>query len=191
MKRRTIVEGVALVSVATILATGAGAAWAGAPHATRSAAQALNPAPRTWHVIAGFSQMLPRGNDSTQAVNQFYPRTLTIYAGDAVQWTVNAFDEPHTVTFGPDRLLRPLEDPQHQLVPQVVDGKQAMVFNPAVIFPSARGPLVEADAGSAKTLLNCGLIGPGVAPGPQSCTVRFPHVGEKRLLLSWAPLEKL
>ena len=61
MKRRSIVEGVALVGVAVILATGAGAAWAGAPHTTRTAAQALNPAPRTWHVVAGFSQMLPHG----------------------------------------------------------------------------------------------------------------------------------
>jgi plastocyanin len=93
MKRRSIVEGVALFGVAMILVTGAGAAWARAPHATRTADQALNPAPRTWHVVAEFSQKLPQGNGSTEAVNQFYPRTLTIYPGDKVTFTDNATNE--------------------------------------------------------------------------------------------------
>jgi plastocyanin len=86
-----------------ILATGAGAVWAGAPHATQTADQALNRVPRTWHVVVGFSQMLPQGNGSTEAVNQFYPRTLTIDPGDKVTFTDNAANEPHTITFGPDR----------------------------------------------------------------------------------------
>lgn len=180
MKRRSIVEGVAFIGVAVILATGAGAswaAWAGAPHATRTADQALNPAPHTWHVVAGFSQMLPTGSGSTEAVNQFYPRMLTIYPGDKVTFTDNAANEPHTVTFGPDRLLRPLEDPKNNAFPKVINGKTVMVLNPAKWFPSAPGPLVETDRGSATHLLNCGLIGPAGTPGPQSCTVTFPYVG--------------
>jgi plastocyanin len=161
-----------------ILATGAGAAWARAAHATRTAAdQALNPAPRTWHVVAGFSQMLPQGNGSTEAVNQFYPRTLTIYPGDKVTFTDNAANEPHTVTFGPDRLLRPLEDPRNDAFLKTINGKKMLVLNPAKWFPSALGRLVETDHGSATHLLNCGLIGPAGTPGVQSCTVTFPYVG--------------
>ena len=52
-----------------------------------------------------------------------------------------------------------------------------MVGNPAVLFPSSRGPLVETDSGSAKTLLNCGFIGPAGAPTAQSCTITFPNLG--------------
>lgn len=179
MKRSPILAGAAVVCLAGVVIA-ASPAWALTHHTARSAharAEMINPPARTWHVIAGFTQVLPTGNGSTETVNQFYPRVLTIYAGDAVRWTINAFNEPHTVTFAPDPLLRKLEDPQNQLVPQVVNGKQVMVFNPAVVFPSSRGPLVETDAGSAQTLLNCGIIGPGVAPGPQSCTVTFPNVG--------------
>ena len=135
------------------------------------------PAPRTWHVIAGFSQALPVGTQNTEAVNQFYPRVLTIHPGDKVTWTVNATNEPHTVSFGPDSLLRPLENPQVQFAPKLVNGKTQLVANPAVFFPSARGPLVETDAGTAKTLVSCGAVGPAGAPTPQSCTITFPNVG--------------
>ncbi|HZS92720.1 MAG TPA: plastocyanin/azurin family copper-binding protein [Chloroflexota bacterium] len=180
MKYSRVLGCIALVGLSGALVAGAGSALAGTAHQARPArvaAQMIGVAPRTWHVIAGFSQALPKGNDSTQAVNQFYPRVLTIYAGDSVRWTVNAFNEVHTVTFAPDPLLRHLEDPQQQILPKVVNGKQVMVFNPAVLFPSARGPLVESDSGSAKTLLNCGFIGPAGTPGAQSCTVTFPNVG--------------
>lgn len=138
----------------------------------------LDPAPRTWHVIAGFSQLLPSGNANTEAVNQFYPRTLTIYPGDRVTWTVNAAQELHTVTFAPDPVLRRLEDPQRQGLPTMINGKQVIVANPAVFFPSSRGPLVERDSGAATTLLNCGGIGPAGVPGAlQTCTITFPNVG--------------
>ena len=170
MKRRSIVEGVALVGVAMILATGAGAAWAGAPHATRTTAQALNPAPRTWHVIAGFTQALPRGNDSTEAVNQFYPRMLTIYAGDAVQWTVNAFDEPHTVTFGPDRLLRPLEDPQHQLVPQVVNGKNGLPTGTRSRPATAPSRITRSSSRRCPRMGRCGTRKAFRSSGPMTTT---------------------
>lgn len=134
-------------------------------------------APTTWHVIAGFSQLLPSDSGNTEAVDQFYPRTLTIYAGDRVTWTINTRNEVHTITFAPDPMLRKLEDPQTQLSMQMVNGKQQLVVNPAVFFPSAQGPLVEQDSGSAKTLLNCGAIGPAGTPNPQSCTITFPNAG--------------
>jgi plastocyanin len=74
-------------------------------------------------------------------------------------------------------VLRRLEDPQVQESLKIVNGKQQLVANPAVFFPSSPGPLVERDAGSAKTLLNCGVIGPVGAPSAQSCTITFPNVG--------------
>jgi len=133
--------------------------------------------PTTWHVIAGFSQLLPSNTGNTEAVNQFYPRTLTIFAGDRVTWTINTQNEVHTVTFAPDPVLRHLEDPQVQIAAKMLGGKQQLVVNPAVFFPSAQGPLVESDSGAAKTLLNCGAIGPNGSPNPQSCTITFPNVG--------------
>ena len=93
---------------------------------TRAAAHMTMPAPKTWQVIAGFNQVLPAGNNNTEAVNQFYPRELTIHPGDKVTWTDNAANEPHTVTFGPDSILRPLENPQAQFSPKMVNGKMVL-----------------------------------------------------------------
>jgi plastocyanin len=145
--------------------------------ATRASAGMTMPAPKTWHVIAGFSQNLPAGNHNTEAVDQFYPRVLTIHPGDKVTWTINSSNEVHTVSFGPDSILRHLEDPQVQFTPKMVNGKMQLVANPAVLFPSARGPLVETDSGSAKTLVNCGAMGPAGSPNAQACTVTFPNLG--------------
>jgi plastocyanin len=166
--------------ISVVLATGAGSAWAlTAPvaHAPHASAQMLNPPPRTWHVIAGFTQAIPTGNGNTEMVNQFYPRRLTIYQGDSVTWTINAHDQAHTVSFGPDPLLRKLENPQNAASPRVINGQKVLVTNPAVFLPSAQRPLVQHDAGFDKTLLNCGMIGPIGTPLPQACTVTFPHLG--------------
>jgi hypothetical protein len=73
--------------------------------------------PTTWHVIAGFSQALPAGTGNNESVNQFYPRTLTIYQGDRVTFTDHEINEPDTVTFGPDARLRPLVDAQRPSAP--------------------------------------------------------------------------
>jgi len=148
---------------------------AGAPPRVLSAPGTV---PRTWQVIAGFSQALPPGSDSTEAVNAFYPRVLTVYAGDAVTWTDNSTREPHTVTFGPVALLRTLEDPRAQMLRATRQGRPILLVNPAVAFPTARGRLVERDPGAGRTLLSCGAIGPsGVPTNPQSCTITFPTVG--------------
>jgi len=165
--------------VALLLVTGLVVGITRGPAAaqTQPQAAAAPTAPTTWHVIAGYSQLLPTGNGNSEAVNQFYPRNLTIYAGDSVTWTVNAQNEAHTVTFAPDAVLRKLEDPQTQASLQTIAGKQQMVLNPTVFFPSAPGTLIERDSGSSKTLLNCGAIGPAGAPSAQSCTVTFPNVG--------------
>ena len=178
--RITRYSGGAIAALAVAGLTLAGApALAATQHssASRHTAATSVVAPTTWHVIAGFTQDLPAGNNSTEAVNQFYPRYFTIHAGDKVVWTNNATNEAHTVTFGPDSILRPLENPQEQFVSKMINGKAQLVVNPAVFFPSSPGPLVETDSGSAKTLVSCGVIGPAGTPNPQSCAITFPNVG--------------
>jgi len=83
-----------------------------------------------YHVLAGDSTEQASG-DASAATDQFFPRKLTIHAGDTVSW-VGAF---HTVTFGPDAVRTELE---HNLIlpSKGADGKTALVFNPRVAFPS-------------------------------------------------------
>ena len=200
MRRTHVAGGIGVLCLAGLLVAGAGAVLAGAPRAAgthHDAAQMLGPAPRTWRVIAGFTQALPAGNANTEMVNQFYPRRLTIYQGDSVTWTINSHSQYHTVTFGPDSRLRWLENPQNQGVRKVINGKKVFVYNPAVLpvyfvhsscRPSGaialvcnptRGPLVERDAGFDRTVLSCGGIvnAPAFPAAPQSCAVTFPNVG--------------
>lgn len=56
-------------------------------------AQSTSSAPRTWHVLIG-------GQSQDQAIQAegYYPRVITIDAGDTVVWTLNT-DEDHSVTF--------------------------------------------------------------------------------------------
>jgi hypothetical protein len=81
MPRTHVVGGIGLLCLAGLLLAGAGSVLAGAPRAApthHGAAQMLGPTPRTWRVIAGFTQILPPGNASTETVNQLYPRRLTM-----------------------------------------------------------------------------------------------------------------
>jgi plastocyanin len=194
-----VLGGIGVLCLAGLFVAGAGAALAGAPRAAgthHGVAQMLGTTPRTWRVIAGFTQALPPGNANTETVNQFYPHTLTIYQGDSVTWTINAHNEYHTVTFGPEPRLRWLEYPPNSGSFKVINGKKVFAFNPAVIpvffAPSScrpsgrialvcsptRGPLVERDAGFDRTVLSCVMISaPAFPAAPQSCTATFPNVG--------------
>lgn len=85
---------------------------------------------RLYHVLAGDSMEQTSG-DASAVTDQFFPRHLTIHAGDTVSW-VGGF---HTVTFGPDAVRTELE--HHLILPsKSTDGKTALVFNPRVAFPS-------------------------------------------------------
>jgi plastocyanin len=169
---------VGALAVAGLIVAGA-PALAATQHtpASRQAADTSMVSPTTWHVIAGFTQVAPAGNQNTEAVNRFFPQVLTIHPGDKVIWTDNSANEPHTITFGPDSIVRPLENPQNQITPKMVNGKMQFVVNPKVFFPFPTGPLVETDSGTDKTLLSCGAIGPVGTPNPQSCTITFPNAG--------------
>src|SRR5205085_9274789 len=56
-------------------------------------AQSTSSGPRTWHVLVG-------GQSKDQAIQAegYYPRVITIDAGDTVVWTLNTGEE-HSVTF--------------------------------------------------------------------------------------------
>lgn len=86
---------------------------------------------QAWLVQAGDG---PEGfNDQANvtASDAFFPRRLTIHAGDTVTW-IGGF---HTVTFGPAALRDQLEQHSLMAMPQS-SGPSQLVLNPKVAFPS-------------------------------------------------------
>jgi len=79
---------------------------------------------RTWSVAIGADSP-----DHAVQILDYYPRTITVNAGDTVTWTMGALYD-HTVTFLSGAHLPPLGIPQK-------DGK--LLFNPQVVF-SQGGP---------------------------------------------------
>lgn len=71
-------------------------------------------APMTWQIQAGGSN----NNEAVQGL-EFYPASLTINAGDTVQWTFPS-GEPHTVSIVPDGQTAP--PPTDPSVPAPVGG---------------------------------------------------------------------
>ena len=93
----------------------------------------VHPRPRPatlYHVLAGDS-MEQQHRDLSAASDVFFPRNLTIHAGDTVSWT-GGF---HTITFGPDAVRQDLE--HHLFVPTMgSDGRPALSLNPRVALPT-------------------------------------------------------
>lgn len=57
----------------------------------------------TKHVTAGIGEMTSNpGGYQQLAIVRFLEGTITIHAGDTVEWTNHDPNEPHTITFGPD-----------------------------------------------------------------------------------------
>src|SRR5438132_496773 len=56
-------------------------------------AQSESSGPRTWHVLIG-----GQSDDKAIQAEGYYPRVITIDAGDTVMWTLNT-GEVHSVTF--------------------------------------------------------------------------------------------
>ncbi|MDR7419154.1 MAG: hypothetical protein QN178_09620 [Armatimonadota bacterium] len=76
----------------------------------------------TWTIRAGSS----RDSQALQAL-LFLPKAITINEGDSVQWAVGAGD--HTIYFPANKRSPDL------IVPGTSKGE--LLFNPAVVFPSA------------------------------------------------------
>lgn len=78
-----------------------------------------------WELAAG-------ANDGLIEAMMFMPETLTIKPGDTVRWTNYSTVEPHTVTFAGGA------DAPELVIPEPVgDGPPKLVYNPAVLAPTA------------------------------------------------------
>jgi plastocyanin len=133
---------------------------AGISHAAigQQAATPAPTAPATYKVTAGFG-------DRGGAANIFAPQVVEIYAGDTVTWTRGGDLEPHTISFGPPRLLDKLAADLLAPVPQQA-GPPLLAINSQVALPT-RSPY--AGTGFA----NSGLLG---AKG-QSWSLTFTRPG--------------
>ena len=120
--------------------------------ATLSLPGRAQPAPMTWKVLNGADSP-----DHAIQGQDYYPRTITINAGDSVTWTKGAILE-HTVTFlsgaKPPQLFLPQPD-------------KRLLFNPAAAFPQG-GPAYD----------GTGVVNSGVLEGMgKSFTVTFTKPG--------------
>ncbi len=87
----------------------------------------VNPRP-----AAGHTYVVTSGYDNKySAADSFFPRHLTIHAGDSVEFTPGF----HTVAFGPDSERTYLEKHLYLPIPQK-NGPPLLAFNPKVVFPS-------------------------------------------------------
>ena len=95
-------------------------------------------APRNLNVLVG-------GARGTSSLNEFFPRSVEIRAGDTVTWRMNGnADDPHTVTFARD--LNEVVD----IVPRPNGDPGEFIFATTLVDPSRRpgGPVEEYRTGS-------------------------------------------
>lgn len=100
-------------------------------------------------------------------VQRFFPRRLTIKAGDAVTWIWKTEDTPHTVTFLAGSPAPEVVIPQPQPA-----GPPRLQLNPMVVAPA--GNAVDWDGGS---YLNSGFLEPAQGRPTPTFTVRFSTPG--------------
>lgn len=149
VSRRTVVGFLALA--------GAGVAG-GIGRRSAAALQAASPVPgprpdgtRLWRVLVG------GGSDADLVeYNTFFPRELTINAGDAVHFDFKSLHNPHTVTFLGGQEAPPLLVPAPAGTPTAgtpaaETDVPALMFNPAAAFPAG------GDAYDGTGTLNSGL----------------------------------
>jgi len=102
-------------------------------------------AAKTWTAWAGSPGKAPAGTPKDTEVNQFFPATMRIRAGDSVRFRNNEF---HTVSFLPrgQKAAPPfIADPQHGTYESINDsagnafffnGKPKFLYNPATFGPA-------------------------------------------------------
>lgn len=125
-------------------------------------------APRDLTVLVG-------GGMGTSSLNEFFPRSVEIRAGDTVTWRMNGNgDDPHTVTFAPD--LNAVVD----IVPRPNGRPDEFIFATTLVDPTRRSgaPLEEYRQGG---YFNSGImfgyqIGEGV-PLIETFSLKFPEPG--------------
>ncbi len=90
--------------------------------------QFTGPVPGNYTVVAGWG-------DSLGVANIFTPETLDVYVGDTVTWKIGGSLEPHTITFGSQRLLDQLASNFVARVPQKA-GPPILSLNSMAAFPT-------------------------------------------------------
>jgi plastocyanin len=130
-------------------------------------------APRNLTVLVG-------GARGTSSLNEFFPRSVEIRAGDTVTWRMNGnADDPHTVTFAPDL------DEVVDIVPRPNGGRGEFIFATTLVVPSRRSdaPVEEYKRGG---YFNSGImfgyqIGEKV-PMIDTFSMKFPEPGTYRYI---------
>lgn len=100
-------------------------------------------------------------------VQRFFPRRVSIKAGDAVTWIWKTEDTPHTVTFLSGQAAPEVVLPQPQ-----AGGPPRLQLNPQMLAPA--GDPTDWDGGS---YLNSGFLQPGPNQPTPTFTVRFANPG--------------
>jgi len=88
--------------------------------------------PRELTVLVG-------AGEKTAAINAFFPRQLTIRAGDTVNWKMNTEGDPHSVIFTdqqPEDDVIPLSGTGGGGILFGGSGPQASILNPKILYPS-------------------------------------------------------
>jgi plastocyanin len=88
------------------------------------------------------------------AANIYTPNRIQIYAGDTVTWRNNSLLEPHTISFGPAKLLAQLARDLVTAVPQRT-GPPQLSLNPQAAFPT-RSTTYDGSGYANSGLLNKG-----------------------------------
>ena len=130
-------------------------------------------APRNLNVLVG-------GARGTSSLNEFFPRSVEIRAGDTVTWRMNGnADDPHTVTFAPDL------DEVVDIVPRPSGEPGEFIFATTLVVPSRRSgaPVEEYKRGG---YFNSGImfgyqIGEKV-PMIDTFSMQFPEPGTYRYI---------
>ena len=130
-------------------------------------------APRDLTVLVG-------GARGTSSLNEYFPRSVEIRAGDTVTWRMNGnADDPHTVTFARDL------DEVVDIVPRPNGAPGEFIFAPTLVDPSRRpgGPVEEYREGG---YFNSGImfgyqIGADV-PIIDTFSMKFPEPGIYRYI---------
>jgi len=103
------------------------------PYMSGTVVVAPRPGTQQYVIQAGYHDRGQGPNADQFYDTDFAPNELTIHAGDSVTWRLNTA-VPHTITFGPDALLKSIF--AQQVAPATgADGKTYLTLNPRIAAP--------------------------------------------------------
>jgi plastocyanin len=98
----------------------------------------------------------------------FYPQTLTVKAGQKVTWVLKGWDEPHTITIGPESVLGPLDA-------GFLGGPPNFYVDSVGAYPTEApgAPVIHTDTVHGNGLLGAGVLFDKPKGKPDTWTVQF------------------